>query len=422
MMNGSAENVTEATPETMGEGPALSLEVTVVLAVLISIAALLTIAGNVLVIVSFILVKELRISSNYFILNLAITDFVIGVFAMPVYAPYLLSGVWKLGETFCTIWLVIDYVDGSASVLSITLISLDRYLLVTKAIKHRAQRSLKKTVIMMVSVWIIAFLLYGPAILIWRTLSGVELPVGKCYVGFHDNFPFLFSTALVEFFLPFTSVAVMNFATYWSIRRRGKRLRRHGAMRTSNIRGERRGRLAGRMTRKTQLRTPVTKERKLSRTHTFPPAQQDIKIAKQFQLSEPPIQRVTDLSKNTRAREKKAARALAIIVTTFAICWAPYTITMLVRSLCRGCVSDTLFEWAFWMLWLNSMLNPFLYAMCHMQFREAFKKLLGPFLCRCWRCVTRDRRKRPSLTDINKLPSPVVKSPVGIQNDTNGAI
>ncbi|XP_035678372.1 histamine H3 receptor-like [Branchiostoma floridae] len=418
-MNESAENATAATPESMGDGSALSLEVTVLLAVLISIAALLTIAGNVLVIVSFILVKELRISSNYFILNLAITDFVIGVFAMPVYAPYLLSGVWKLGETFCTIWLVIDYVDGSASVLSITLISLDRYLLVTKAIKHRAQRSLKKTVIMMVSVWIIAFLLYGPAILIWRTLSGVELPEGKCYVGFHDNFPFLFSTALVEFFLPFTSVAVMNFATYWSIRRRGKRLRRHGAMRTSNIRGERKGKSMVKVTRKTQLhlRPPVAKERRLSRTHTFPPAQQDIKNAKQIKRREELVERVSDLTKNTRAREKKAARALAIIVTTFAICWAPYTITMLVRSLCRSCVSDTLFEWAFWMLWLNSMLNPFLYAMCHMQFREAFKKLLGPFFCRCWKCMTRKNPKRPSLTDINKLPSPVEK-----QKDTNGVI
>ncbi|XP_078690107.1 histamine H3 receptor-like [Branchiostoma floridae x Branchiostoma belcheri] len=420
-MNGSSENATEGTP---GDDQApLSPEVTVLLAVVISIAALLTIAGNVLVIVSFILVKELRISSNYFILNLAITDFVIGVFAMPVYAPYLLSGVWQLGETFCTVWLVIDYVDGSASVLSITLISLDRYLLVTKAIKHRAQRSLKKTVVMMVSVWIIAFLLYGPAILVWRTLSGVELPEGKCYVGFHENFPFLFSTALVEFFIPFTSVAVMNFATYWSIRRRGKRLRRHGAMRTSNIRGERTGRSTGKLARKPQLhltvRTPATKERRLSRTHTFPPAQQDIKNAKQLKLSgEPPSQRVSDLSKNTRAREKKAARALAIIVTTFAICWAPYTITMLVRSLCRSCVSDTLFEWAFWMLWLNSMLNPFLYAMCHMQFREAFKKLLGPFFCRCWKCVTGDKlKKRPSLTDINKLPTPEDK-----QKDTNGAI
>jgi hypothetical protein len=100
---------------------------TVVIAIVAGLMSTMTIVGNVLVITAFIIEKSLRKYSNYFILNLSIADLLIGIL-IPPYAPFLLQNYhWRWGRAACTVWLVLDYVVGSASVLCIVVISLDRY-------------------------------------------------------------------------------------------------------------------------------------------------------------------------------------------------------------------------------------------------------------------------------------------------------
>lgn len=79
------------------------------------------------------------------------------------------------------------------------------------------------------------------------------------------------------------------------------------------------------------------------------------------------------------SRDKKVAKSLAVIVSTFGLCWAPYTLLMIVRAACHGrCVPDYWYETSFWLLWANSAVNPVLYPLCHYSFRRAFTKLLCP--------------------------------------------
>lgn len=97
-----------------------------IILIIATLMSLTTIIGNVLVITAFIIEKSLRKYSNYFILNLSIADLLIGIL-IPPYAPFLLlKRTWRIGKTACTVWLVLDYVVGSASVLCIVVISLDR--------------------------------------------------------------------------------------------------------------------------------------------------------------------------------------------------------------------------------------------------------------------------------------------------------
>lgn len=79
------------------------------------------------------------------------------------------------------------------------------------------------------------------------------------------------------------------------------------------------------------------------------------------------------------SRDKRVAKSLAIIVSVFGLCWAPYTLLMIIRAACHGhCVLHSLYETPFWLLWVNSAINPILYPLCHMSFRKAFTKLLSP--------------------------------------------
>uniref|UniRef100_A0A8D2PNB5 G-protein coupled receptors family 1 profile domain-containing protein n=1 Tax=Zosterops lateralis melanops TaxID=1220523 RepID=A0A8D2PNB5_ZOSLA len=96
-----------------------------------------------------------------------------GVFCMPLYIPYSLTGKWHLGRGICKLWLVMDYLLCTASVFNIVLISHDRFLSVTKAVSYRAHQGITSNpATKMVAIWVLAFLLYCPAILFWEHVAG----------------------------------------------------------------------------------------------------------------------------------------------------------------------------------------------------------------------------------------------------------
>ncbi|NXP17377.1 HRH3 protein, partial [Scytalopus superciliaris] len=199
-----------------------SVGVLVLLAFLMVLLCLVTILGNLLVILAFILDRNLRHRSNYFFLNLAVSDFVVGVFCMPLYIPYALTGTWRLGRGLCKIWLVMDYLVCTASVFSVVLISYDRFLSVTKAVSYRAQQGIASNpAIKMVVIWVLAFLLYCPAILFWELVTGHSVVAAdQCYAEFFNNWYFLLCASTLEFFVPLLLVTYFNMHIFHNIQRR----------------------------------------------------------------------------------------------------------------------------------------------------------------------------------------------------------
>uniref|UniRef100_A0A8C4Z1K0 G-protein coupled receptors family 1 profile domain-containing protein n=1 Tax=Gadus morhua TaxID=8049 RepID=A0A8C4Z1K0_GADMO len=300
-----------------------------IFSVLMVTLVIVIVAGNALVIMAFVVDKTLRTQSNYFFLNLAISDFLVGTFCIPVYIPYNLTGRWMLGRGLCKVWLLMDYLLCTASVFNIVLISYDRFLSVTRAVRYRAQRNMtRQAVTKMVAVWLLAFLLYGPAILFWESFRGHSIvPANQCFAEFYFTWYFLLSASTFEFFAPFVSVAFFNLCIYLNIRHRNKSM------------------------------SACTEDSSASAT-----VQQDLR---------PP--------RGNGAALSKIAKSLAIIVCIFGVCWAPYTLLMIIRAACSGaCVEHYWYEMTFWLLWLNSAINPFLYPLCHSSFRRAFSKILCP--------------------------------------------
>lgn len=73
-------NLTSGYPTADGSenAAALSGSVLVILAILMITLIVVVVGGNALVILAFIVDKSLRNQSNYFFLNLAISDFLVG--------------------------------------------------------------------------------------------------------------------------------------------------------------------------------------------------------------------------------------------------------------------------------------------------------------------------------------------------------
>lgn len=95
-----------------------SLVVQSVIGVVLFTITIWTIFGNVLVISAFFLEKNLRHGgvSNYLILNLAVSDLLLGIAVLPFSAAYSTFGIWYFGEIICEIWLVIDVLCSTASI------------------------------------------------------------------------------------------------------------------------------------------------------------------------------------------------------------------------------------------------------------------------------------------------------------------
>ncbi|XP_077066027.1 muscarinic acetylcholine receptor M2 [Siphateles boraxobius] len=190
-------------------------QVELVLVILgLSTLSLITIIGNVLVMLSIKVNRNLQTVNNYFLFSLACADLFIGVFSMNLYTVYIVTGHWPLGALVCDLWLALDYVMSNASVMNLLIISFDRYFCVTKPLSYPVKRTHKMAGMMIAAAWILSFILWAPAILFWQFITGSRtVPEGECYIQFFSNATVTFGTAIAAFYLPVVTMTVL----YWQI-------------------------------------------------------------------------------------------------------------------------------------------------------------------------------------------------------------
>lgn len=82
------------------------------------------------------------------------------------------------------------------------------------------------------------------------------------------------------------------------------------------------------------------------------------------------------------SKELKAAKTVGAVIGAFVICWGPFFVLNLIYGLCKGCspLPEESVLAAKWLHYVNSVLNPIIYACMNKDFRSAFKKLLA-FSC-----------------------------------------
>ncbi|KAL4640978.1 muscarinic acetylcholine receptor M3-like [Arapaima gigas] len=197
----------------------------VLIVFLTGLLSLVTIIGNILVLVSFKVNKQLKTVNNYFLLSLAFADLIIGVSSMNLYTTYIIMNQWALGNWACDLWLAIDYVASNASVMNLLVISFDRYFSITRPLTYRAKRTTKRAGIMIGLAWLISFVLWAPAILFWQYFVGERtVPPDECYIQFFTEPIITFCTAIAAFYLPVTIMTVLYWRIYKETENRSREL------------------------------------------------------------------------------------------------------------------------------------------------------------------------------------------------------
>ncbi|CAL8254909.1 unnamed protein product [Lota lota] len=207
----------------------------VFIVLLTSLLSLITIIGNVLVVLSFKVNRQLKTVNNYFLLSLAVADLIIGVISMNLYTAYIVMGQWSMGNWACDLWLAIDYVASNASVMNLLVISFDRYFSVTRPLTYRAKRTTKRAVLMIGLAWFVSLVLWAPAILLWQYFVGERtVPPNQCYIQFFSEPTITFCTAVAAFYLPVTIMSILYWRIYLETQNRSREL---AGLMGSGIRG-----------------------------------------------------------------------------------------------------------------------------------------------------------------------------------------
>jgi len=135
--------------------PELSL-FTAIIKIVIGVVAT---AGNLSVVVTIIKdpLKELHTPFNYFLLNLALSDLLLGAVSMPVgtvasFQEYLMTMNFDI-ELFQTMHMTV-LISGSASLLSLIALSIERLVAITYSSKHRSIFTFPRCIMVSVGIWI----------------------------------------------------------------------------------------------------------------------------------------------------------------------------------------------------------------------------------------------------------------------------
>lgn len=126
------------------------------------IIALTGFFGNLLVILVVVFNKNMRSTTNLMIVNLAVADLLFVIFCIPFTATDYVTKVWPFGLFWCRSVQYLIVVTAFASIYTLVLMSIDRFLAVVHPIRSRMMRTENITMIAIVTLWAVILVISTP--------------------------------------------------------------------------------------------------------------------------------------------------------------------------------------------------------------------------------------------------------------------
>ncbi|XP_028446213.1 trace amine-associated receptor 4-like [Perca flavescens] len=274
----------------------------------LSSITVLTTTLNLLVIISIAHFKQLHSPTNLLLLSLAVSDFFVGL--LMFFQIILIDGCWFLGDLMCTLYYVLDYIISSASVGTMVLISVDRYVAICDPLHYSTKVTEKRVQVCVCLCWICSVIFQILVLSDNLTQPGKYISCsGECVVV--SSYIAGFVDLVVSFIIPVTVIIVLYMKVFVVAVSQARAMQSHVAAVT--------------------LQRPVKVTAKKS--------------------------------------EMKAARTLGVVVVVFLICLCPYFCVALTDTLLNPS-SDA---FVMCLYYFNSCLNPLIYAFFYPWFRKCLK-------------------------------------------------
>lgn len=361
---------------------------------------LCAIFGNACVVAAIALERSLQNVANYLIGSLAVTDLMVSVLVLPMAALYQVLNRWTLGQVPCDIFISLDMVCCTSSILHLCAIALDRYWAITEPIDYMKKRTPRRAAVLISVTWLVGFSISVPPMLVMRSQNrggGAEDPK-ECRIR-QDPWYTIYST-FGAFYIPLTLMLVLYGRIFKAARFRIRRtVRKTEKKKVSDSclvspalfhrkpPGEAQGKSWKRSVEPRPLENGESLEiievHSSSRGHL--PLPNTPHTPSCVPLFESRHERATEAKRKIAlARERKTVKTLGIIMGTFILCWLPFFIVALVMPFCQGaCFMPAWLEDVInWLGYSNSLLNPIIYAYFNKDFQSAFNKIIKCHFCR----------------------------------------
>ncbi|XP_031573812.1 D(2)-like dopamine receptor [Actinia tenebrosa] len=318
--------------------------------------------------------RSLRTVTNIFILNLATSDFLLSILCMPFALVSCIVDDWIFGGLMCSISGLILSTLCIASILTLVLVAIDRYLAIKHPLKYCVYLTNKACVCMLAFVWLVAAIFSLLPALGWGSGYAYIKVESICRPEFgtpqKDNgfTSFLFATCFV---IPFAILAFLYISILWTARKQFRQVHHAPKLNVINVQPQ-------------EQEIVRNIHRHSNREKTFTSDNTEITSATNTIRTK----RLYN-SKNISKRKHKARgfKMLLLIVAAFIICWSPHFILIFYSSLNRITIPLSVKALTTWLTFLNSSMNPFLYGFLNGKFRSSIKNFLGDKIlcCRWWK-------------------------------------
>lgn len=227
----------------------------------------------------------------------------------------LLDGCWFLGDIMCSVYYLMDYTITSASIGTVVLISVDRYVAICDPLRYRTTVTLRRLHLCVTLCWTCPVLFHGIRFKDnLQTLGGADACYGQCTMVL--SFAAVIADTIVSFIGPVSVVVVLYIRVFAVVLSQSRAMASQVASVTLHC----------------SLKVSALKS------------------------------------------EMKAATTLGVVVVVFLICVCPYFCHILAgEGASVGTSSTFLIVFLFYM---NSVFNPLIYATFYSWFRKSIKLIV----------------------------------------------
>ncbi|XP_049907263.1 adrenoceptor alpha 1Aa isoform X1 [Epinephelus moara] len=330
--------------------PELNVVKAVVLGLVLGVFIVFGIVGNILVILSVVCHRHLRTVTHYFIVNLAVADLLLSSTVLPFSAIFEIVDRWVFGRAFCNVWAAVDVLCCTASIMSLCVISVDRYIGVSYPLRYPTIVTKRRALLAVMLLWVLSIIISIGPLFGWKEPA----PEDESICKITEEPGYAIFSAVGSFYLPLAIILAMYCRVYVVAHRESRGLRE------------------GHKTEKSDSERVILR---IHRGNTTVSEDEALRNRTHFAL------RLLKFS-----REKKAAKTLGIVVGCFVLCWLPFFLALPIGEYCvhLKCSifpayrpSDTVFKITFWLGYFNSCINPIIYPCSNQEFKKAFQSLLG---------------------------------------------
>jgi hypothetical protein len=333
----------------------------VFLGIIVGLMCVTALVANFLVI--FVVYRNTTLRqqfSSVFIVNLAMCDFFMALFSMPFFLGASVYHGWPFTTFLCHFNGFSNQILGISAILTLAVISIDRFYAVIKPLKYRAKMTMQKAFTSVCYIWIQAALFaLLPALHGWYIFNeNYFFCTFSSVYRENSEIAFTYCLYLFNFGVPLIVMLVAYYKIFLVARRHSQRI------------------------------APAV-----------------------VTLGTFGVQNLMDIRKEIgRQREARAARKITLVIAAFLCCNAPYT-TMRLLELLNGCKLDLpliVTVSARLLNFLKSSLDPLIYGLFQRRFRCALSAI---FLSK-----TKCRERPNHILSLNQTSSQ--KSDVNTANDS----